>query len=78
MCVCVCVHACMFSPLSCVPLFETPWTVAHQTPLAMGFCGQEYWSGDFPGGPVAKTPCSQIRGPEFNIQVPQLRFGTAK
>ena len=21
---------------------------------------------DFPGGPVAKTPCSQCRGPEFN------------
>ena len=23
-----------------------------------------YW--DFPGGPVAKTPCSQCRGPGFN------------
>ena len=22
--------------------------------------------GDFPGGPVAKTPCSQCKGPEFN------------
>ena len=22
--------------------------------------------GDFPGGPVAKTPCSQCRGPRFN------------
>ena len=22
--------------------------------------------GDFPGGPVAKTPCSQYRGPGFN------------
>ena len=21
---------------------------------------------DFPGGPVAKTPCSQSRGPRFN------------
>ena len=21
---------------------------------------------DFPGGPVAKTPCSQYRGPRFN------------
>ena len=21
---------------------------------------------DFPGGPVAKTPCCQCRGPEFN------------
>ena len=23
----------------------TPWTVAHQAPLSMGFFGQEYWSG---------------------------------
>ena len=23
--------------LSCAPLFETPWTVAHQAPLPMGF-----------------------------------------
>jgi len=23
----------------------TPWTVAHQTPLFMGFSRQEYWSG---------------------------------
>ena len=22
-----------------------PWTVAHQTPLSMGFPWQEYWSG---------------------------------
>ena len=25
--------------------FSTPWTVAHQTPLSMGFPRQEYWSG---------------------------------
>ena len=24
------------------------------------------WAGDFPGGSVTKTPCSQGRGPEFN------------
>ena len=28
-----------------VHLFETPWTVAHQVPLSMGFPRQEYWSG---------------------------------
>ena len=33
MCVCV---------LSCVRLFATPWTVAHHTPLSMGFPRQEY------------------------------------
>ena len=31
--------------LSHVQLFETPWTVACQTPLTMGFSRQEYWSG---------------------------------
>ena len=31
--------------LSCVQLFATPWTVAHQAPLSMGFSRQEYWSG---------------------------------
>ena len=23
----------------------TPWTVAHQAPLSLGFSRQEYWSG---------------------------------
>ena len=31
--------------LSLVQLFVTPWTVAHQPPLSMGFSRQEYWSG---------------------------------
>ena len=30
--------------LSCILLFETPWTIAHQTPLSMEFSRQEYWS----------------------------------
>ena len=30
--------------LSCVLVFETPWTVAGQAPLSMGFPRQEYWS----------------------------------
>ena len=33
------------SPLSHVQLFATPWTVALQAPLSMGFSRQEYWSG---------------------------------
>ena len=37
-----CVHA---KSLSHVQLFVTPWTVAHQAPLSMGFSRQEYWSG---------------------------------
>ena len=38
--------------LSCVQFFATPWTVARQAPLSMGFYRQEYWSGllfSFPG-----------------------------
>ena len=31
--------------LSHVQLFATPWSVAHQVPLSMGFPRQEYWSG---------------------------------
>ena len=29
----------------CVPLLATPWTVARQAPLSMGFFRQEYWGG---------------------------------
>ena len=36
------VRACKLLP-SC--LFVTPWTVARQAPLSMGFSRQEYWSG---------------------------------
>ena len=31
--------------LSRVQLFATPWTVAYQAPLSMGFSRQECWSG---------------------------------
>ena len=27
------------------PTLATPWTVARQAPLSMGFSRQEYWSG---------------------------------
>ena len=38
------ISACMLSCFSRVQLFVTPWTVAHQAPLSMGFSRQEYWS----------------------------------
>ena len=37
---CVCAES-----LSCVRFFVTPWTVAHQATLFMGFSSQEHWSG---------------------------------
>ena len=35
----------MLSHCSCVWLFVTPCTVAHQAPLSMGFSRQESWNG---------------------------------
>ena len=35
----------------------TPWTVAHQVPLSMGFLCQEYWGGlPFPGPGIEPIP----------------------
>ena len=31
--------------LKCVQFLATPWTVAHQAPLSMGFSRREYRSG---------------------------------
>ena len=31
--------------LTCVRLFVTPWTIALQSPLSMGYSSLEYWSG---------------------------------
>ena len=49
-CFCTIVSQTMISQIpcvciSCVQLFATPWTVAHQAPTSMGFSRQEYWSG---------------------------------
>ena len=38
-------HACVLSLFSCVWLFATPWSVAHQASLSMGFSRQEHWNG---------------------------------
>ena len=35
----------LLSRFSHVQLFATPWNVAQQVPLSMGFSRQEYWSG---------------------------------
>ena len=38
-------HVCVLSRISYVWFFETPWNVACQTPLSVGFSRQEYWRG---------------------------------
>ena len=48
----------------------TPWTVAHQAPLPMGFSRQEYWSGlPFP------SPALLVSGtkPTVPPRLPELR-----
>ena len=67
---------CVLSCYSCVQLFVTLWTIAHQAPLSMGFSRQEYWSGlpcpppgDIldpgikPGSPLASLPLSHRGSP---------------
>ena len=50
--------------LSHVQLFATPWTVAHQAPLSMGFSRQEYWSGlPFPSPGDLPDPGIEPRSP---------------
>ena len=48
-------HECVLSHFSCVRLFVTPWTVAHQIPLFLGFSRQEYWS-EWPCPPPGDLP----------------------
>jgi len=52
--------------LSCVRLFATPWTVAHQAPLSMGFSRQAYWSGvPLPSPGDLPDPGIEPRSPAF-------------
>ena len=50
--------------LSPVRLFATPWTVAYQAFLSMGFSRQEYWNGlPFP-------PPGDLSNPEIELTPP--------
>ena len=50
--------------LSHVLLFVTPWTVAYQASLSMGFSRQEYWSGlPFPSQGDLPNPGIEPRSP---------------
>ena len=67
--------------LSSVQLFTTPWTVALQAPLPMGFCRQEYWNwlpfphpGDLPSpGIKPVSPALQADSLLLNYQVSPSR-----
>ena len=59
--------------LSRVWLFKTPWTVAHQAPLSMGFSRQEYWSGlPFPPPGDLLDPEIEPRSPVSHALVGSL------
>ena len=50
----------VLSHFSHVQLFATPWTIAHQAPLSMGFSKQEYWSA-LPCPPPGDLPNPGIK-----------------
>ena len=64
----VCVHA---KSLSHVRIFVTLWTVAHQTPLSMGFSRQEYWSG-LPWPPPGDLSNRGIKSGSSELQADSL------
>ena len=46
------------------PTLVSPWTVAHQVPLSMGFSRKEYWSGlPFPSPGDRPKPGIQLTSP---------------
>ena len=69
--------------LNPVQLFVTPWTVAHQVPLSVGFSRQEYWSGlPFPSPGDLPHPGIEPRSPalqadSFSSETPGKHKNTA-
>ena len=66
---------CVLSCFSHVQLYATPWTVAGQAPLSMGFSRQECWSG-LPCTPPGDLPDPGIE--PMSLRAPALagRFFT--
>ena len=68
-------HHSLVKSLSHFRLFATPWTVAHQAPLPLGFSRQEHWSGlpfppprDHPNpGIIPMSPRSPALAGRFSI-----------
>ena len=53
--------------MSC-PTLVTPWTVAFQFPLCMGFSRQDYWSGSpFPSPGDLPYPRIEPRSPSLQV-----------
>ena len=71
-------HACvgLLSRFSRVQLLGTPWTVAHQAPLSMGFSRPEFWSGlPFPPPGDLPDPGIELESPAFpSLQADSLQL----
>ena len=71
----------VLSRFSRVWLFATLWTVAHQSPLSMGFSKQEHWSelpfpppGDFPS-PGIEPASPALQADSFTVWPPGFLKG---
>ena len=81
-CKVACVHA---LSLRDVWLFETPWTVAHQAPLSMGFSRQEYWNklpfpapGDLPNSGIKPHLLSLLHWQKDSLPLSHLQTTTER
>jgi len=61
------------SPQYCLTLFVTPWTIACQAPLSIGFPRQEYWSG-LPCPPPRNLPDPGME--PVSLMSPALQAGS--
>ena len=60
--------------MSCLTLV-TPWTVARQAPLSMGFSRQEYWSRvPFPSPGDLPHPAVKPESPALDLLIPVIIF----
>ena len=68
----------LLSHFSRVRLCATPWTVAYQFPLSMGFSRQEYWSGlQFPSPEDLPNPGIKPVSPTLLLLLPS-RFSRVR
>ena len=65
--------------LNHVRLFATPWTVAYQASLSVGFSRQEYWSGlPFPAPGDLPDPGIEPRSPALQADaLPSIHQGAS-
>ena len=59
-------HCCCYLVAQSCPT-ATPWTVAHQAPLSMGFFRQEYWGG------LPRPPPGDLPNPGIKSGSPRCR-----